>query len=71
MMNILGLPLEEALRRLREKGVEPEIIHTAGRREAAEGAQRVIRISEDGRRLTVARFPDSVRLDDISTMEEA
>ena len=71
MMNLLGLPLEEALRRLEEKGISPEILHTAGRREAAEGTQRVIRVSEDGRRLTVARFPDSVRLEDISVMEEA
>ena len=61
MMNALGLPLEEALRRMKEQGIEPEILHTAGFRETAEGTLRVIRISESGRRLTVARFPDFIR----------
>ena len=64
MTNVLGLPLDEACRRLKEMGVEPEVIHTAGFREAAEGRQRVIRITEDGRRLTVARFPDAVRTEE-------
>lgn len=61
MTNILGLPLDEALCRLKDQGICPEIIRTAGWREAAEGTERVIRISEDGRRLTVARFPDDVK----------
>ena len=69
MINVLGLPLETAVRLLREAGVEPEIIGTRGFREAAEGTQRVIRVSEDGRRLTVARFPDSVRLESVSADE--
>jgi len=69
MTNLLGLPLEDALRRLKEQGIEPEILHTAGRREAADGTERVIRISEDGRRLTVARFPDKVRMDEFSVGE--
>ncbi len=63
MMNLRGLPLECALAVLREQGVEPEIIRTAGFREAADGTERVIRIQEDGRRLTVARFPDMVKMD--------
>ena len=62
MMSLLGLPLEEALHRLNQQGIAPEIVHTAGFREAAEGTKRVIRISEDGRRLTVARFPDMVKM---------
>ena len=66
MTNLLGLPLAEALRRLGEQGIAPEILRTAGRREAADGTERVIRISEDGRRLTVARFPDTVRMEQIS-----
>lgn len=61
MMNLRGLPLESALAVLKEKGIEPEIIRTAGFREAADGTERVIRIQEDGRRLTVARFPDMVK----------
>ena len=60
MTNVLGLPLEEALRRLSEEGISPEIEHTAGFREKAEGTLRVIRIRENGRRLTVARFPDFI-----------
>ena len=69
-MNVLGLPLEEALRRLAKQGVEPEIVYTAGFREKAEGTQRVIRITEDGRRLTVALFPDMVKTEDISGEEK-
>ena len=64
MMNLEGLPLEIALERLRRAGIEPEIIRTAGFREAADGTERVIRIQEDGRRLTVARFPDIIRLEE-------
>lgn len=62
MMNLEGRTLNDALSILREKGVEPEIIRTAGFREAADGTERVIRIQEDGRRLTVARFPDMVKM---------
>ena len=62
MMNLEGRTLDDALSILREKGVVPEIIRTAGFREAADGTERVIRIQEDGRRLTVARFPDMVKM---------
>lgn len=64
MMNLLGRTLHDALEQLRKSGVEPEIIRTAGFREAADGTERVIRIQEDGRRLTVARFPDQVQLEE-------
>lgn len=57
---LMGLPLEEALKRLEKKGIEPQIIRVAGWREAQKGRERVIRISEDGKILTVARFPDKV-----------
>lgn len=66
MTNLLGRTLADAIDCLREHGIVPEIIRTAGFREAADGTERVIRISEDGRRLTVARFPDVVSLEDIS-----
>ena len=69
MTKVLGLTLQDAERILKERGIEPEIVHTAGFREAAEGTLRVIRISEDGRRLTVARFPDMVRMEEISIHE--
>ena len=62
MMNLEGRTLNDALSILREQGIEPEIIRTAGFREAADGTERVIRIQEDGRRLTVARFPDMVKM---------
>ncbi len=57
---LMGLPLEDALDRLHQRGIEPEIIRIAGWREAAEGSERVIRVNGDGTRLTVARFPDRV-----------
>ena len=69
MTEVLGRTLHDAEMRLREAGIVPEIIHTAGFREAAEGTLRVIRVSEDGRRLTVARFPDMVRMEEISIQE--
>ena len=62
MMNLEGRTLNDALSILREMGIEPAIIRTAGFREAADGTERVIRIQEDGRRLTVARFPDMVKM---------
>ena len=61
MMNVLGLPLAEAMALLSREGLCPLVERTAGRREAAEGTERVVRISGDGRRLTVARFPDGIR----------
>ena len=64
MMNLEGRTLHDALKRLREAGVEPEIIRTAGFREAADGTERVIRVQENGRRLTVARFPDQVKTEE-------
>ena len=66
MMNLLGRTLHDALEQLRKTGVEPEIIRTAGFREAADGTERIIRIQEGGRRLTVARFPDMVKVDEKS-----
>lgn len=58
MMNLLGLPLEEALRRLREAGIEPRVLYTAAPGGQAEGACRVVRVREEGRELTAARFAD-------------
>ncbi len=63
MTDVLGLPLGEALRRLEEEGIRPEVIRTAGFRAAERGSERVIRVSRDGRRLTVARFRDTVETD--------
>ena len=63
MTGVLGLPLEEALRRLEEAGVRPEIVRTSGLHEARQGSERVIRVSRDGRRLTVARFRDTAGAD--------
>ena len=64
MMNLEGRTLHDALSILRAAGIEPEIVRTAGFREAADGTERIIRVQENGRRLTVARFPDRVKLDE-------
>ena len=64
MTRLLGLPLEDALAFLRARGIEPEIVTTRSLRASPEGRERVIRISEDGRRVTVARFPDEVKTED-------
>ena len=58
MMNLLGLRHEEALRRLREAGIEPQVLYTAAPGGQAEGAYRVVRVREEGRELTAACFAD-------------
>ena len=70
MTSLLGLPLERALEWLRAGGIEPEIEWTENPRRPGEGAARVVRVSADGRRLTCARFPDSVRTEDDLADEE-
>ncbi|MBE5768876.1 MAG: hypothetical protein E7333_04690 [Clostridiales bacterium] len=54
---LLGLPLSVALEKLREAGVEPEVVHTAAPRGNRENATlRVIRVR--GNELTVGAFED-------------
>lgn len=54
---MLGLPLDEAVERLRAMGIEPRLqITRAPRRPEGTGALRVIRVREEGRELTVAAF---------------
>ena len=58
MMELLGLPLQDVLKTLAARGVKrPEIITVSGRNPTERGEERVIRIRENGRELTVARFP--------------
>lgn len=59
MTGLLGLPIEEAVRRLREAGLEPVVRETASPRGVPEGTLRVIRVRGEGRELTVARFDDA------------
>ncbi|MBR3502754.1 MAG: hypothetical protein IKO07_00740 [Clostridia bacterium] len=70
MTSLLGLPLDRALERLRARSVEPAIEWTGNPRRPGEGTPRVVRASADGRRLTCARFPDSVRSEDSLADEE-
>ena len=53
---LLGLPLEEAARRLREQGTEPVVRYTCAPQGRPDGTLRVIRAR--GEELTVARFED-------------
>ena len=62
---LLGLPLEDALQRVRAAGVEPVVAEScAPRRNAAPdrdgGTRRVIRVQQEGDvlRLTVSAFMD-------------
>ena len=64
MTPLLGLPLEAALAELRARGIEPEIAFTESPRHPAEGTARVVRVSEDGRKLVCARFPDQISTGD-------
>lgn len=55
--HLLGLPLEEALRRLQREGCEPVIVRTfSPGKEERPGTERVIRVRDN--ELTVGRFPD-------------
>ena len=61
---LLGLPLDDALSLLRARGVEPEGAYTENPRHPSAGTPRVVRVSDDGRRILCARFPDRVNEDD-------
>jgi len=64
MMDLLGMPLDKVVCELVARGVEaPSIIIISGRNPAQRGEDRVIRIRENGRELTVARFPTTVDMD--------
>ena len=56
--SLLGLRLSDAVETLRREGIDPQVTLTAAprRREAQEGELRVVYASDDGRRLTAARF---------------
>ena len=56
---LLGLPLEEAVRRLREAGVEPRVQYASAPHVREGGTLRVIRVR--GEELTAARFEDDAR----------
>lgn len=59
---LCGLELEDALSRLREKGIQPQITYTrAPRGEIAPGAlARVVRVGKEGKCLTAAYFVDKI-----------
>ena len=60
--DLMGLPLERALDMLKREGVSPEIVQTDApkRRGETGGLLRVVYASDDGRRLTAARFFDPI-----------
>ncbi|MDR0929880.1 MAG: hypothetical protein LBM74_09270 [Oscillospiraceae bacterium] len=58
---LLGLPLADALTRLRAQGIEPAVlVSRAPRRAEGQGAPRVVRVQQDGRVLTICAFMDLV-----------
>ncbi len=59
---LLGLPLEEAEKRLLARGITPEItVSRAPRRPDGTGAFRVVRVLDGGRRLTVCAFETAIK----------
>ena len=60
--DLLGLPLERALDVLRAEGVSASVTQTRAPKRADEtrGVLRVVYASDDGERLTVARFLDPI-----------
>ena len=60
MKQVLGLDLEEALRRLRAMGGEPEVVTACAPGTSREGGTlRVIRVR--GNEITVSAFQDAIR----------
>ena len=59
-LNLLGLELEAARALLADEGICPQVRVTSAprRREETRGVLRVVDASQDGVRLTVARFLD-------------
>lgn len=59
-LNLLGLRLEDAQAILADEGVCPQVTVTSAprRRDDESGALRVVYASDDGTRLTAARFLD-------------
>ena len=60
--DLMGLELEHALALLKDAGISPQITTTCAPRRAGEtgGMLRVVYASDDGRRLTAARFFDPI-----------
>ena len=60
--DLMGLTLESVLKTLEGEGIAPQITETAAPKRANEtdGAMRVVYASDDGTRLTVARFLDPI-----------
>ena len=61
-IDILGLELDQALAMLEKEGVRSEVTITSAprRREETGGKLRVVYASDDGIRLTAARFLDPI-----------
>ena len=60
--DLMGLTLDSALETLKGEGISPQITRTDApkRREETGGLLRVVYASDDGKRLTVARFLDPI-----------
>ena len=70
MSALLGLPLEDALKVLEARGIQPEIKETAPPRGGRDGSLRVVRCRNGGRQLTVAAFQDPLAAAGESGSEE-
>ena len=64
MTDLLGLPLETALERLKSEGISPRVVVSGNPRREGSGRPRVVRVSPDGSELAVCLFPDSVVTED-------
>ena len=60
--DLMGLTLEHAIEMLKSEGIAPQITQTDApkRRGETGGVLRVVYASDDGQRLTVARFFDPI-----------
>ncbi|MBR3927876.1 MAG: hypothetical protein IKJ65_02605 [Clostridia bacterium] len=61
--SVFGLPLDEALKRLKAANVEVTDIKeiSAPRGYTPRGTLRVVRIQNSGKIITCARFPDTIK----------
>ena len=58
---LCGLTVSSALEILQREGIRPRVEITSSPRHPTEGTARVLRVSEDGRLMTAALFPDTIR----------
>ena len=57
---LLGTPIEEAMAVLRRDGFNPDIVYTTSPKGQRNGIFRVLKISDDGKKIVASAFLDPI-----------